>query len=91
MIYGELGVTPLSIDVSIRMVVYWAKLVSSNQNKISNMIYSILYKLHELVIYKTDWINTARSILNDSGFSGIWLSQTIPFSVDCLRHNFKYD
>ena len=36
MIYGELGVTPLSIDVSIRMVVYWTKLVSSNQNKISN-------------------------------------------------------
>ena len=71
MIYGELCVTPLSIDVSIRMVVYWAKLVSSNQNKISNMIYSILYKLHNLEIYKSDWINTVRSILNDSGYSGI--------------------
>ena len=84
MIYGELGVTPLSIDVSIRMVVYWAKLVSDNQNKISNIIYSILYKVHDLGIYKSDWINTVRSILNDSGFSGIWLSQTIP-----LRHNLK--
>ena len=61
-VYRELGVTPLSIDVSIRMVVYWTKLVSSNQNKISNMIYSILYKLHDLEIFKSDWINTVRSI-----------------------------
>ena len=69
MIHGEFGV--ISIDISIRMSVYWAKLVSSNQNKISNMIYSILYKLHDLEIFKSDWINTVRSILNDSGFSGI--------------------
>ena len=89
MIHGELGVTPLSIDVNILMVVYWAKLVSSNLNKISNMFYSILYKLHDLQIFKSDWISTVRSILNDSGFSGIWLSQTIPFSADCLRHNLK--
>ena len=40
MIYRELGVTPLSIDVKIRMVVYWAKLVSSNQN---NFKYNLLY------------------------------------------------
>ena len=43
MMYGELGVTPLSIDGSIRMVVYWAQLGSGNQNKSSNIIYSILY------------------------------------------------
>ena len=30
MIYGKLGATPLSIDVNIRTVVYWEKLVSSN-------------------------------------------------------------
>ena len=62
------------------------KLVGRNQNKISNMIYSILYKLHDLEIFKSDWISTVRSILNASG---IWLSQTIPFSVECLRHNLK--
>ena len=70
-VYRELGVTPLSIHVNIRMVVYLAKLVSSNQNKISNMIYSILYKLHDLEIFKSDWISTT---INDSGFSSIWFS-----------------
>ena len=63
MIYGEFGVTPLSINVNIRMVVYWGKLVSSNQNKISNMIYSILYKLHDSQIFRSDWISTVRSII----------------------------
>ena len=52
------------------MVVYWAKQVSSNQNKISNMIYTILYNLHDSQIFKSDWISTVRSILNDSGLSG---------------------
>ena len=82
MIYGEL-------DVNIRMVVYWEIFVSSNQNTISNMIYSILYKLQDLDIFKSDWISTVRSILNDFGFSRIWLSQTAPFSDDYLCHNLK--
>ena len=44
MMYEELGAT----DVIIHMAVYWVKLVTRNKNKISNMIYSILYQLHNL-------------------------------------------
>ena len=45
MIYGEFGVTYLNIDVNIHMVLYWAKLVRSNQNKISNIFKSDLISL----------------------------------------------
>jgi len=90
MVYGELGVMPVNIDVKTRMIVYWAKLICGNQGKISNLIYSLLYKLDQLNIFKSDWIHTIKSILNNSGFSGIWLSQSIPHSVDNLRDNNKY-
>ena len=53
MVYGELGITPLDIDIKARMFVYWAKLVSEDLSKISHMIYSLLYKLHEFNIFKT--------------------------------------
>ena len=53
------------------------------------MIYFIIYRLHDLEIFKSDWMTTVQSILNDSGFSGTWLSQTIHFFVDFLHHNLK--
>ena len=89
MVYGELGVMPVNIDVKTRMIVYWAKLICGNQGKISNLIYSLLYKLDQLNIFKSDWIHTIKSILNNSGFSGIWLSQSIPHSADNLRDKIK--
>ena len=34
MVYGELGITPLDIDIKARIIVYWAKLVNEDQSKI---------------------------------------------------------
>ena len=55
MVYGELGITTLDNDIKARMIVYWAKLVSEDQSKISQMIYSLLYKLDEFNIFKSKW------------------------------------
>ena len=54
MVYGELGITPLDIDIKARMIVYWEKLVNEDQSKISHMIYSLLYKLDEFIIFKSN-------------------------------------
>ena len=48
-----------------------------------------MYKLDELNIFKSEWLNTIKSILNNSGFSGIWLSQAIPYSIDNFRNLIK--
>ena len=74
------GITPLDIDIKARMIVYWAKLVMEDQKKISHMIYSFSYKLDEFDIFKSNWISTIRSTLNDSGFPGIWFVQSLPCS-----------
>ena len=91
MVCGELGITPLDIDIKSRMIVYWAKLVSEDQSKISHMIYSLLYKMNEFNIFKSNWLSSIRCTLNDSGFPGMWLAQSLPCSVSTFRNILKIE
>jgi hypothetical protein len=43
MVYGELGRYPIDIDIKVRMISYWSKLISGNQSKISSLSYKLLY------------------------------------------------
>ena len=37
MVYGELGVYPLSVSVKVRMVNFWSILVNGKESKLSNI------------------------------------------------------
>ena len=43
MVYGELGATPLNVDIKSRMLTFWARLCSGDKHKIPNTIYSLYY------------------------------------------------
>ena len=43
MVYGELGRYPIDIDIKVRMISYWSKLILGNQSKISPLSYKQLY------------------------------------------------
>ena len=47
MVYGELGVVALDVDIKLRMLTYWARLCLGDKHKIPNTIYSLLYTLDE--------------------------------------------
>ena len=49
MVYGELGATPLNIDIKSRKLTFWARLCSGHKQKISNTIYSLLYTLDKKI------------------------------------------
>ena len=89
MVYGDLGITPLDINIKARMIVYWAKLVNEDQSKISHMIYNLLYTSDKFNIFKLNWLSSIRCTLNDSGFPGIWLAQSLPCSVSTFRNILK--
>ena len=38
-IYGELGLYPLNIDIKVRMISYWAKILKGKQNKLCYNVY----------------------------------------------------
>ena len=44
-IYGELGRYPINLDIKVRMVSFWVKLVCGKPTKLSATIYKLLFKL----------------------------------------------
>ena len=77
MIYGELGVTPLHIDVQTRMILFWAKLVNSTiENKLSSIVYRVIYEMHAARRFVSPWLNYVKNLLCSLGFPVIWYSQS---------------
>jgi hypothetical protein len=55
MIYGELGLFPIEIDVKLRMISYWARQLTSKETKLSYLSYKILHNLfHNIVEFVTN-------------------------------------
>ena len=76
MVYGELGRYPIDIDIKVRMISYWSKLILGNQSKISSLSYKLLYiKDFQNKNVTCAWLNRIRCILNDCGMSYIWNTQ----------------
>ena len=89
MVYGELGVAPLDVDIKLRMLTYWARLCLGDKHKISNTIYSLLYTLDEKFSFKSEWIQTVKTTQNYCGFSEFWLNQTLPCSIEAFKQSVK--
>ena len=75
MMYGELGLLPLKYYVQKRMLAYWGKLVTSNQDKIARTLYEIMLNdaLNSSMSYV--WSKTIEKMLCENGFGEIWFFQ----------------
>ena len=69
MIYGELGMKPITLDIQARVISFWSKLVSDEDHKLSTLIYKITHEMHKI---KSTYIDNVQQ------FSGIWQSQSLP-------------
>ena len=78
MIYGELGVKPIAIDIKTSIISFWSKLVSHDGNKVSDSMYQILFHMHKNKMIKSEYINNIKTILNTCGYSGLWEAQSVP-------------
>ena len=73
MVYGELGIFPLEIKVTMRIVSYWNKLLQ-NEN-LSSSLYRLLLSLKHNGAQTFKWLTHVESTLNDSGLVYIFHSQ----------------
>ena len=71
MIYGELGIKPISSDIKARVISFWSKLVTNQDNKLSSLIYTVIHRMHKSNTIKSNYIKNIENILNACGFSGI--------------------
>ena len=79
MIYGELGVTPIYIDVQTRIISFWKKLINSPiENKLSSNVYKIIYEMHASNKIVSPWIKFVKHLLCSLGFPVIWYSRAGP-------------
>ena len=79
-VYGELGVFPLFVDRQVRVISYWTKLLSlkdTNPNSLTHLIYKELFEMSVNNPRANTWATSVRDILNNSGFGGVWVSQTV--------------
>ena len=53
MVYGELGTYPISLTIKVRLVSYWLNIVSADENKISKLMYNLMYSMHQNDTYQT--------------------------------------
>ena len=95
MIYGELGVIPISIQAKCRLLNFQAKLVNGTECKLSNIFYYLLFKMDKHVFFTSNWIRFVKNNLNALGFSEMYTAQNIPYSSNSFKNkikiNFEYE
>ena len=62
--------------IKVRMVNFWCRIISGNQNKFSFILYSLTKKLHEDPSnnFNSNWITKLKDILYHSGLGFLWIS-----------------
>ena len=87
MVYGELGEFPLELQAKTRMLNFWFKLVNINcKHKFSNIMYTFLYDMYHAGIYKSPFLSSVETILNEIGLSGMWINQ---FNLNVSNQRFR--
>ncbi len=81
MIYGQLGLTPLSCLIKKRLVSYWLKLVTGNRDKLAYRLYEILLSESNADNNNSKWIELVKNTLNSIGFSQVWINQNYQIST----------
>jgi hypothetical protein len=68
MVYGELGRYPIYIDIKIRTLCCWERLIVGKQTKYSNIWYKLCRQLNENHNMQLSWILFIKHIFYECGF-----------------------
>ena len=71
MIYGDLGILPLSIHINTRILCYWNKILNCKDEKINSILYRTSYKLYNDGVIKLPWISYVHDLLNYLGMTNV--------------------
>ena len=74
MVYGEVGVLPLSVEINSRVINYWAKLHFDPKNNIAAGLYRAVRSLNEQGRLQSKWLTNVKNLVNQNGYGNIWNS-----------------
>ena len=75
LLYGELGRFPVHISVKLRMIAFWFRLLTGKQSNLSLLVNNLLLNDMNNHVYNNKWLLFVKSILDDAGYTHIWISQ----------------
>ena len=73
MLYGETGRYPLNIIIKSKMIQFWTTLLRGKESKIFPYFYLAMFNDSSR---NFKWTNYVKSVLDNTGFSYIWLQQS---------------
>ena len=76
MLYGELGITLLYIDIQTRIVTFWSNLIENDTVKLTSSVYQIMLELHDTGKFTSTWIKFIKHLVCSLGFPVSWYSQS---------------
>ena len=88
MVYGELGHYAMELQIKIKMLCVWNKLVGNPDRLLSGKIYRLLFKLCIRGNRNILWMDYATSIFDETGLSNIWHGQKY-INADFLKVTIK--
>ena len=81
MVYGELGRFPLDINIKLRMISFFNRIMK-NENKLSSVMFKLMYQLQQDGIGTFKWVTSVQNIFDNCGLSYIFFNQQyIDFSL----------
>ena len=75
MVYGEISLFSLEIQIKTSMIKFWAKILTGKNTKFSHKIYKLLLYLHNNNIYSCKLILCIQRFLQDVGLNYIWIGK----------------
>jgi len=93
MIYGETGITPLTLNIKSRVISYWTRLIKDSLEnetlKLSTKIYLTIHELYSQNKLKSQWLDNIKQYLCSSGFSGIWYCQSFSNNKWLIKSSYQ--
>ena len=69
MLIGELGLKEVSEYIENRMLNFWYKIATGEENKISTILYKWIHMLYNQNVYKSPWLHKIKTSLDHMGKS----------------------
>lgn len=76
-IYGELGRMPVRNLRLSSIIRYWLKITRCDDSKYIKLVYNIMMQDLQRLPDKTSWAKSVKMLLENLGFSHVWLSQGV--------------
>ena len=100
MLYGELGAKTIYEYIDNRMINFWFRLATGDENKISTILYKMIKVMYDRGTYVSPWLDKVKQLLDRNGMSylfndahtvnNVWLREAFKLRIsDANKQNWQ--